>query len=464
MSMNPDPQGQRPGLFGRIGNFFGAGDPNAGQATDPFANLSRAQRTMLGFAALRDAAASLEGRDSNYFAQAMGGFESARERERLREQGEFANRNQQMMNLIQMQALARAVGDPTLEQFASDQLATIMGGAGGVAPAAGGAVPPMQPPGDFTGGVVPQGLPSGPQGVTGAPQTGVVYDSAGTVQPQPYTGEPEVVQTGGVPAAPVTQPAAPTDPIAAIDAELANIEGQIEAIIQGQPTGADVTVGAIAGIPVGEDPQAQARLARLQEQEARLLARREAAVEAQTAEQLAQQQAQTAAEISTPQTANVLQTVQDLRSIVEESPRLTTGAIGSVLARVPGSAAYDARALTETIAANLGFGELQAMREASPTGGALGAVSERELTALQSTVANLDLGQSPEQIMRNLEIIENRYQALIRRAYETSEDPAALDRALGGRPSFMVEGGGGEDGWPTVTMPDGTQVRIRVRD
>jgi hypothetical protein len=48
---------QQPGLFQRIGNFFGGDDPNAGQPTDPFAGLSRPQRTMLGFAALRDAAA-----------------------------------------------------------------------------------------------------------------------------------------------------------------------------------------------------------------------------------------------------------------------------------------------------------------------------------------------------------------------------------------------------------------------
>jgi hypothetical protein len=87
------------GLFQRIGNFFGSDDPNAGQSTDPFAGLSRAQRTMLGFSALRDAAASLEGRDSNFFAQSLGGFESARERERLREQGATQSRVQALQAL-----------------------------------------------------------------------------------------------------------------------------------------------------------------------------------------------------------------------------------------------------------------------------------------------------------------------------------------------------------------------------
>jgi hypothetical protein len=96
---------QQPGLFQRIGNFFGGDDPNAGQPTDPFAGLSRPQRTMLGFAALRDAAASLEGRDSNFFQSALGGFEEARERERLRTQGAPAPASQGQDFEAQRQAI-----------------------------------------------------------------------------------------------------------------------------------------------------------------------------------------------------------------------------------------------------------------------------------------------------------------------------------------------------------------------
>jgi len=155
----------QPGLFQRIGNFFGAGDPSAGQrmgtpffpndpnagsATDPFANLSRSQRTMLGFAALRDAAASLEGRDSNFFQQSLGGFEQARERERLRAQGEYANRNQELMATMQLQWLARSSGSPELAAYAEQQLSRLMGGA---------ALMPV----DFAGGATPAGtaVPTG---------------------------------------------------------------------------------------------------------------------------------------------------------------------------------------------------------------------------------------------------------------------------------------------------------------
>lgn len=85
MTMTPDPQ-PRGGLFSRL--FPGMQEDTAASVeTDPFANLSRSQRTMLGFAALRDAAAALQGQEGGYFQQALGGFESAKERERLRRQG-----------------------------------------------------------------------------------------------------------------------------------------------------------------------------------------------------------------------------------------------------------------------------------------------------------------------------------------------------------------------------------------
>lgn len=133
---------QQPGLFQRIGNFFGADDPNAGQPTDPFAGLSRPQRTMLGFAALRDAAASLEGRDSNFFQSALGGFEQARERERLRTQGEMQNRVQALQALATLNEQARfnrAFGlapDPSLDAL-RDMLMQSAGLSGGAAPTGG---------------------------------------------------------------------------------------------------------------------------------------------------------------------------------------------------------------------------------------------------------------------------------------------------------------------------------------
>jgi hypothetical protein len=49
------------------------------------------------------------------------------------------------------------------------------------------------------------------------------------------------------------------------------------------------------------------------------------------------------------------------------------------------------------------------MRDASPTGGALGQVAVQELVALQSTVASLDAAQSPKQLREALDKIERHY-------------------------------------------------------
>ena len=49
--------------------------------------------------------------------------------------------------------------------------------------------------------------------------------------------------------------------------------------------------------------------------------------------------------------------------------------------------------------------------------------------------------------MATLDKIERQYQTIIRRAYATTEDRAALDDMFGGTPSF-VEGGGGSPAAP----------------
>lgn len=67
-----------------------------------------------------------------------------------------------------------------------------------------------------------------------------------------------------------------------------------------------------------------------------------------------------------------------------------TGLDGAVLGTVPGTAGYDLRGDLKTIDANTAFDQLSAMRQASPTGAALGAITEKELDLLKSSVSNLD--------------------------------------------------------------------------
>lgn len=88
----------------------------------------------------------------------------------------------------------------------------------------------------------------------------------------------------------------------------------------------------------------------------------------------------------------------------------TAGIGGSVMSHIPGSSAKDLDADLDTIKAILGFNTLSEMRKASPTGGALGQVSERELKLLTSARASLDQAQSPEQLRDRLTEIKTHYQ------------------------------------------------------
>lgn len=100
---------------------------------------------------------------------------------------------------------------------------------------------------------------------------------------------------------------------------------------------------------------------------------------------------------------------------------LSTGLIGAATSAIPGTPSRDLRATIETIKANIGFDYLQQMRELSPTGGALGQVAVQELQALQSVLGNLDATQSPEQLERNLDIIERTVTQGLRLRRETFE-------------------------------------------
>lgn len=124
----------------------------------------------------------------------------------------------------------------------------------------------------------------------------------------------------------------------------------------------------------------------------------------------------------------------------------TTG-FGSLLNAVPGTPAHDLLNTLQTIKANIGFDKLQEMRNASPTGGALGQVSEMENRLLQSVRGALEASQSPEQLRANLLQIKKDLAALKierRKAFETD-----YAKFLKGEPKATV---------PKVSPPPGFEV------
>jgi len=111
----------------------------------------------------------------------------------------------------------------------------------------------------------------------------------------------------------------------------------------------------------------------------------------------------------------VIGDIDRIMQIVDQADIPVTGG-GSFLAAIPGSAARDVAALLDTIKGNIGFNELNKMRQSSPTGGALGNVTERELAFLQSVAGSLEQSQSEEQFKRNLGRVKEAFKYVVDRS------------------------------------------------
>lgn len=106
----------------------------------------------------------------------------------------------------------------------------------------------------------------------------------------------------------------------------------------------------------------------------------------------------------------VQSTMQTVAEALRRTDATTAGALGAAAQFIPGTDARWLQGALRTVKANIGFDELQAMREASPTGGALGQVAVQELESLQSTIASLDQGLSPQDLEANLKKVQMHYQ------------------------------------------------------
>jgi hypothetical protein len=115
---------------------------------------------------------------------------------------------------------------------------------------------------------------------------------------------------------------------------------------------------------------------------------------------------QIAAENAIRNGTRVLDRVKEAKELVGP---FTTGFAGT-FAVLPSSDARKLANKIKTIKANLGFNELQQMRDASPTGGALGQVAVQEIEFLQSTIDALDQLESSEDLLSAFKNIEIHYQ------------------------------------------------------
>ena len=88
-------------------------------------------------------------------------------------------------------------------------------------------------------------------------------------------------------------------------------------------------------------------------------------------------------------------------------------ALMPAMAIVPRTQAKDYAQRLDTLKANIGFGELQRMRDNSPTGGALGQVTERELNFLQSVLGAIGTDTKYETLLQTLDKAEQVYREML---------------------------------------------------
>lgn len=143
---------------------------------------------------------------------------------------------------------------------------------------------------------------------------------------------------------------------------------------------------------------------------------------------------QAGSDATAQQTATIVtQDIGRARDLVKNAALPTTGLVGNFLKDVGGTEANDVRALVQTIRANVGFDKLQNMRANSPTGGALGPVSDAENALLQATLGNLEQSQTKEQFIQNLDRLEEIYDRVINGPRTRTKDDDA-------RPATVIDG------------------------
>lgn len=110
-----------------------------------------------------------------------------------------------------------------------------------------------------------------------------------------------------------------------------------------------------------------------------------------------------AAQSALNSTLSSLDRLDQSASDIASDPALwkITGWTG-VVPNAPGGKAAGVQARLDSLKSQIGFSVLQAMRDASKTGGALGAISDKENDLLQNNLASLNQAQSEDDLKREL--------------------------------------------------------------
>jgi hypothetical protein len=159
------------------------------------------------------------------------------------------------------------------------------------------------------------------------------------------------------------------------------------------------------------------------------------------------------------QTVNAASAIRAVDNAIERINWMSTGPVGQLTRNAWGSPSSALSGELATVASNLGFEELSAMRAASPNGAALGNITEKENVLLQATKASIAQSNDPEQLRQNLLYVRDLFEVMIN---TNPNDPASIDRynkAVAriaeetGVPVFTLQDRGGPASTPMAVPP-----------
>ena len=129
----------------------------------------------------------------------------------------------------------------------------------------------------------------------------------------------------------------------------------------------------------------------------------------EAAEKASAAAAESARETSQKYAGVIFEDINRAVDFIDNSPSLSTGFIGALSKAVPGTPAFQLNELLEPLRAGVAFKRLSEMRAESPTGGALGQVSEIELKLLGSVMGSFEQGMGAEALRFNLKRAQDMY-------------------------------------------------------
>ena len=145
----------------------------------------------------------------------------------------------------------------------------------------------------------------------------------------------------------------------------------------------------------------------------------------------------------TARTTEVMASTSEMNMLSDEvkkakdmSSSFRTGLIGSIASTIPGTEAHNLSKRLDSIKAIVGFDKLSEMRRTSPTGGALGNITERELALLQAVWGSVEQSQTKEQFNSNLDRLEKQAKESwdrVNAAYELDYGTKAPSATSGGQ-------------------------------